>query len=207
MESGKLCRIISQSSHSQLRGPPCSSSPSTASRSGSISLPGVRVQVPSVTVAAILVARSAAADVLRAGGEDAEIKAGLAFTRSLAHSGIAGWEGIGDAERQSGRADQGDDRRRARPVAGVRRHRSALRRAGDCPGRGKKRLIALAEWHFGGGEGYCAACPEACQTCPYREHAMRQRLTASPPGRSSCARPGRSAPLWAVSTRSTSPRC
>lgn len=61
-------------------------------------VPGVRVQFRPVTVAAILVARSAAADVLRAGGEDAEIKAGLAFTRALALSGIAGWEGIGDAD-------------------------------------------------------------------------------------------------------------
>lgn len=61
-------------------------------------LPGARVQVRPITVAAILVARSAAADVLRAGGEDAMVKAGVAFTRSLAHSGIAAWEGIGDAD-------------------------------------------------------------------------------------------------------------
>jgi hypothetical protein len=61
-------------------------------------LPGVRVQFRPVSVAAILVARAAAAEVLKAGGDDAEVKAGLAFTRSLAHSGIAAWEGIGDAE-------------------------------------------------------------------------------------------------------------
>lgn len=61
-------------------------------------IPGVRVQFRPVTVAAILVARAAAADVLRAGGEDAAIKAGLAFTRSLAHFGIAAWEGIGDKD-------------------------------------------------------------------------------------------------------------
>jgi hypothetical protein len=60
-------------------------------------VPGVRVQFRPVTVAAILVARSAAAEVLRTGGEDAEIGAGLAFTRALAQSGLAGWEGIGDA--------------------------------------------------------------------------------------------------------------
>ena len=59
---------------------------------------GVRVQFRPITVAAILLARTAAADVLRAGGEDAMVKAGVAFTRSLAHSGIAAWEGIGDAE-------------------------------------------------------------------------------------------------------------
>jgi hypothetical protein len=55
------------------------------------------VQFRPITVAAILLARTAAADVLRAGGEDAMVKAGCAFTRSLAHSGIAAWEGIGDA--------------------------------------------------------------------------------------------------------------
>lgn len=61
---------------------------------------GVRVQFRPITVAAILLARTAAADVLRTGGDDATVKAGVAFTRSLAHSGIADWEGIGDAEGQ-----------------------------------------------------------------------------------------------------------
>jgi hypothetical protein len=61
-------------------------------------VPGVRVQFRPISVAAILLARTAAADVLRAGGEDAMVKAGVAFTSSLAHSGIAAWEGIGDAD-------------------------------------------------------------------------------------------------------------
>ena len=61
-------------------------------------VPGVRAQFRPITVAAILLARTAAADVLRAGGDDAMVKAGIAFTRSLAHSGIAAWEGIGDAD-------------------------------------------------------------------------------------------------------------
>jgi hypothetical protein len=58
---------------------------------------GVRAQFRPISVAAILLARTAAADVLRAGGDDAMVKAGVAFTSSLAHSGIAAWEGIGDA--------------------------------------------------------------------------------------------------------------
>src|SRR5690554_2119413 len=61
-------------------------------------VPGVRVQFRPITVAAILLARTAAADVLSAGGDDAMVKAGVAFTRSLAHSGIAAWEGIGGAD-------------------------------------------------------------------------------------------------------------
>jgi hypothetical protein len=61
-------------------------------------LPGVRVQFRPITVAAILVARQVAADVLKAGGEDATTMAGLAFTRSLARAGILAWEGVGNAD-------------------------------------------------------------------------------------------------------------
>jgi hypothetical protein len=65
-------------------------------------LPGVRVQVRPVSVAAMLLARAAAAEILKEKGEapDATITAGEAFTRALARSGIVGWEGIGDAEGQ-----------------------------------------------------------------------------------------------------------
>jgi hypothetical protein len=61
-------------------------------------LPGVRIQFRPATVAAILAARAAAAEVLRKGGEDAETRAGFAFTRALARSGIVAWEGIGDQD-------------------------------------------------------------------------------------------------------------
>ena len=61
-------------------------------------VPGVRAQFRPISVAAILLARTAAADVLRAGGEDAMVKAGVAFTSSLAHSGVVAWEGVGDAD-------------------------------------------------------------------------------------------------------------
>jgi hypothetical protein len=40
--------------------------------------------------------------------------------------------------------------------------------AASDAGSGKKRLIALADWHFGGGESYCAACEGACPDCPAR---------------------------------------
>jgi hypothetical protein len=58
-------------------------------------------------------------------------------------------------------------------LASVRRDRPALRRAGPAAGRRKKRLIVLAEWHFGGGAGYCAACPTTCAKCPYVLNAPR----------------------------------
>ena len=28
-------------------------------------------------------------------------------------------------------------------------------------------MSARAEWHFGGGPAYCAACPGRCPECPY----------------------------------------
>jgi len=61
-------------------------------------MPGVRIKLRPVTVAAILAARAAAAEMLRKGGENAEAKAGFAFTRALARSGIIEWEGIGDQD-------------------------------------------------------------------------------------------------------------
>jgi hypothetical protein len=63
-------------------------------------LPGVRVQVRPVSVAAMLLARAAAAEVLKEKGDGnaATIAAGEAFTRSLAGSGILAWDGVGDAE-------------------------------------------------------------------------------------------------------------
>lgn len=58
---------------------------------------GARVQVKPVTVAAIIAARQAAADALKAAGDDATIGI-AAFTRSLARWGIVAWDGIGDAD-------------------------------------------------------------------------------------------------------------
>ncbi|MFN3349060.1 hypothetical protein [Pseudorhodoplanes sp.] len=58
-------------------------------------------------------------------------------------------------------------------LAGLRRDRPALCRAGIAADRRKKRLIALAEWHFGGGDGYCSACPKTCAECPYVLNAPR----------------------------------
>ena len=67
-------------------------------------LPGVRIQFRPISVAAMLVARAAAAESLGAKVEgdlaldrNTTVAAGAAFTRSLAQSGIVAWEGIGDA--------------------------------------------------------------------------------------------------------------
>lgn len=65
-------------------------------------LPGVRLTVRPVSVAAMLIARAAAADVLRSAGEekDTAIVAGEAFARTLARFAIMGWEGVGDKDGQ-----------------------------------------------------------------------------------------------------------
>ena len=67
-------------------------------------LSGVRIQFRPISVAAMLVARAAAAESLGAKVEgdlaldrNTTVAAGAAFTRSLAQSGIVAWEGIGDA--------------------------------------------------------------------------------------------------------------
>ena len=51
----------------------------------------------------------------------------------------------------------------------------SLHRQGSGAGTGKKRLRALAEWHFGGGDGYCAACPQTCAECPGRLNRPQTR--------------------------------
>ncbi len=136
-------------------------------------LPGARVQVRPVSVAAMLLARTVAGEVLKAADKaDGAVRAGEAFTRSLLRSGVVAWEDVGNAasnpvELTPGRIDQ------------LRDHWPAFDAIDRlCVGPAlvqdmKKRLIALAEWHFGGGEGYCAACPSRCESCPHEEHVPR----------------------------------
>jgi hypothetical protein len=59
------------------------------------SMPGVRIRFRPVSVAATLITRGAVGEALQAGGEQATIEAGAAFTRTGAHTGIVAWEGIG----------------------------------------------------------------------------------------------------------------
>ena len=67
-------------------------------------LPGARVRVRPVTVAAIIVARADAGRVFRADEADADpqtgAKATSAMVRSLARFAIAEWEGIGGDDDQ-----------------------------------------------------------------------------------------------------------
>jgi hypothetical protein len=61
-------------------------------------LPGVRIKVRPISVAAIIGARQAAAEAMKT-QDGQEIFAGsAAFTRSIARWGIVEWEGVGDAD-------------------------------------------------------------------------------------------------------------
>ncbi len=60
-------------------------------------LPGVRIKVRPITVAAIIAARQAAAEAMKLREEDGIFVGSAAFTRSVARWGILDWEGIGDA--------------------------------------------------------------------------------------------------------------
>jgi hypothetical protein len=60
-------------------------------------LPGVRIKVRPITVAAIIAARQAAAEAMKMREEDGIFVGSAAFTRSVARWGILDWEGVGDA--------------------------------------------------------------------------------------------------------------
>ncbi|GAA0295544.1 hypothetical protein GCM10008966_15560 [Rhodovulum strictum] len=70
--------------------------------------------------------------------------------------------------RQRARSEPRVRRRAARHLADLRGVPADLRLQGPAAGTGKKRLRALAEWSFGGGERYCEACAQACPDCPAR---------------------------------------
>ncbi|TCO67882.1 hypothetical protein EV655_1392 [Rhodovulum euryhalinum] len=129
-------------------------------------LPGLRIKLAPLTTALMVAARadpalSALPDTARA--EDMA----LAMAKAVARLAILEWEGVGD--------DNGDPL----PLspAGI----DALLEVwpvfeafqAQYVARGlmldqEKRLRALAEWSFGGGDGYCAACSGPCPDCPAR---------------------------------------
>jgi len=62
-------------------------------------VPGVRVQVKPITNAAMLIAQRAVGEVFRDEDQDEVVtRASVALVRKLAHLGIVGWEGVGNAD-------------------------------------------------------------------------------------------------------------
>ena len=128
---------------------------------------GVRLRVAPLTTALMVAARSDAAvealpdDRLRRGAG-----AGLRQGDRPARGDRLG--GRRRRRRQPGAGHARGHRRAARGLADLRGVPGGLRLEGPAAGRGKKRLRALADWHFGGGDRYCAACAQACPDCPAR---------------------------------------
>ena len=134
---------------------------------------GVRLQVAPLTTALMVAARSdPALDALAATASD-EARA-LAFAKGIARIAVSAWEGVGNADGNPVPVSpEGIDALlevwpifeafQANYVAG-----------GLLLDAEKKRLRALADWHFGGGDRYCAACQpcdgcgNTCSDCPAR---------------------------------------
>ena len=129
---------------------------------------GVRVRVVPCTSGVMAAARGSDAveALVAAGASEAELA--LALAKAMAGIAILDWEGVGDADGKPVPVKPGGGGGADRRLAALRGVPGALRRQGAAAGSGKKRLRALAEWHFGGGDGYCAACPQACPDCPGR---------------------------------------
>ena len=128
---------------------------------------GVRLRVAPLTTALMVAARSdPAVEALPDTASDEE--RALVFAKAIARRAVTDWEGVGDAD--------------GNPVPVTPEGIDALLEVwpifeafqavyvaeGSAAGRGKKRLRALADWHFGGGDRYCAACAQACPDCPAR---------------------------------------
>ena len=120
----------------------------------------MRLRVAPLTTALMVAARNdAAVEALPATASD-EARA-LVFAKAIARIAVTDWEGVGDAD--------------GNPVPVTPEGIDALLEVwpifeafqaiyvadGPAAGRGKKRLRALADWHFGGGDRYCAACGKA----------------------------------------------
>ena len=135
--------------------------------------PASRVQLRPLTTALMVATRSDPA--VEAVPEDAsDEERAVAFAKALARRAVLAWEGIGDADGNADRPEPRGHRRAARRLADLRGLPADLRLEGPAAGTGKKRLRALAEWSFGGGERYCQACApyegreQACPDCPAR---------------------------------------
>ncbi len=163
---------------------------------------GVRVQVRPCTTALVMAARAArrpdpdAPDArARARHPDRRLPQG---TRAARDRGLGGCRRRG---RRAGRGDARGHRRAARPLADRRGVRAALPRPGAAAGRGKKRLTALAAWHFGGGAAYCRGCAAQGRPCaegepgadgdalPLPRAGAGSPMPAGRPGTRCCAAP------------------
>ncbi|SLN77044.1 hypothetical protein ROA7023_04307 [Roseisalinus antarcticus] len=135
--------------------------------------PGLRLQVAPLTTALMVSARADAA--LEALPEDAsQEELALVMAKSVARRAVLDWEGVGDAMGQPTPVspDGIDALLEIWPVFEAFQTQYVAR--GLLSDAEKKRLRALAEWSFGGGDSYCTACEpyegreRNCADCPAR---------------------------------------
>jgi hypothetical protein len=134
---------------------------------------GVRLLVEPLTTAVMLAARSDPAIVAAAATSESSSSNDYLtriVAKAVARLVVQDWEGVGDEdgnpspmtpEASTRFLNSGRSSRYSRPTTSL--GRSSWMR--------KKRLTALAEWEFGGGGEYCAACAAHCSDCPRMLHA------------------------------------
>ena len=123
----------------------------------------------------------------------------VAFAKALARRAVLAWDGIGDADGNviEPSPEAIDALLDVWPI--FEAFQLTYVSKGLLLEQEKKRLRALAEWSFGGGERYCQACPpyegreQACPDCPGAAETVRklQRVgrsgTSSADSADSCA--------------------
>ncbi|AJE46554.1 hypothetical protein SAMN05443573_12512 [Celeribacter indicus] len=128
---------------------------------------GVRVQLRPLTTALMVATRSDPA--VEAVPEDAsDEERAVAFAKALARRAVLAWEGIGDADGNpiETSPEAIDALLDVWPI--FEAFQLTYVSKGLLLEQEKKRLRALAEWSFGGGDRYCDACAQACPDCPAR---------------------------------------
>jgi hypothetical protein len=129
--------------------------------------PGLRLLVGPLTTALLV---SAEADmtikVLPKAASTEELA--LAMAKAVARRAILDWEGVGDEDGcvVDVTPEGIDAPLEIWPV--FEAFQTGYVAKGLILDAEKKRLRALAEWSFGGGDRYCAACAEQCPYCPAR---------------------------------------
>ena len=127
--------------------------------------PGVRVQLRPLTTA-LMVATRSDPDVEAVPEEASDEERAVAFAKALARRAVLAWEGVGDADGNAiePSPEAIDALLDIWPI--FEAFQLTYVSKGLLLEQEKKRLRALAEWSFGGGDRYCDACVTAVRRLP-----------------------------------------
>jgi hypothetical protein len=126
---------------------------------------GVRLHVRPCTTALVMAARPAVARGVNAEPDDQAAGTLTGLSQDPGPSRCRCLGGCGQRRGQAGCRHLRGRRGADGPLADRGCVRAAVPRARAAAGRGKKRLRARAEWHFGGGVRYCDGCARQGRTC------------------------------------------